>query len=65
MLNSCIRLLDRTLPGATTPTHSQNEPGSSGNEEEYLFIAIAPKFEPKVRASPSDCLRSYQDARWG
>ena len=50
MQNSFIWPIDRTLPGATTP--SQSGPESNGNEE-VLYI---PQSSSIIRASASDWL---------
>ena len=51
--------IDRTLLGVTTP--GQSGLGSDGNEGVlYIFQSAS-----ITGASPSDCLVSYQDIRWG
>ena len=57
MSNSSIWPIDRTLSSATTL--SQSEPWSNGNEEVFHI----PKSSSITRASPSDCLKSYQDTQ--
>ena len=56
---SSFGLIDRTLSGATTPGQSGH--GSDGNEG-VLRIPLSSSI---TGASPSDCLASYQDTRWG
>ena len=51
--------IERTLLGATTP--GQSEPGSDGNRG---VLRILQSFSV-TGASPSGCLVSYQDTRWG
>ena len=50
---SSIWPIDRTLPGATTP--SQSGPGSDGNKETLRI----PQSSSITGNSPSDCLVSY------
>ena len=45
--------------GATTP--GQSGPGSNGNEG----VLRIPQSSSTAGTSPSDCLVSYQDTRWG
>ena len=47
------------LSGATTP--GQSGPGSDGNEG----VLRIPQSSSIAGTSPSDCLVSYQDTRWG
>ena len=47
------------VSGATTP--SQSGPGSDGNEG----VLHIPQSSNITGISPSDCLVSYQDTRWG
>ena len=51
--------LDRTLSGATTP-------GQSGLENDSnKGVPRIPQSSSIIAASPSHCLVSYQDTRWG
>ena len=59
MLNSSIGPINRTLSGAVTP--GQSGAGSDGNER-VLYILQNSSI---TRASPSDCLVSYQGHRVG
>ena len=56
---SSIGPIDRTLLGATTL--SQSGAGSNGNKG----IVCIPQSSSITGTSPSDCLVSYQDTRWG
>ena len=56
---SSIRPIDRILSGATTP--GQSGPGSDGIEG----VICIPQSSSNTGTSPSDCLVSYQDTRWG
>ena len=60
MLNSSIWPIDRTLPDATTP--GQSVPASDGKEE---VLRIPPPKSSINGASPSNCLVSYPNIRWG
>ena len=44
-----------------TITLGQSGPGSDGNEE----VVRIPQSSNIAGTSPSDCLESYQDTRWG
>ena len=48
-----------TLSGAPTP--GQNGPRSDGNKR----ILPIPQSSSITGTSPSDCIASYQDTRWG
>ena len=53
MSNSSIWLIDRTLPGATTPGQSESE--NDGNER----VLCIPQSSSITEAAPSDCLVLY------
>ena len=51
--------MDRTLSSSTTP--SLQGPGSDGD----VGVVRIPQTFAVTEASPSDCLQSYRDTRWG
>ena len=58
-LSISMQLVLFTLSGATIP--GQSGPGSNGNEG----VLRIPQSNSNTGTSPSDCLESYQNTRWG